>query len=273
MEDERPEYVLGMAPEEIARLERQHAAWRDTTLAVCRLAGFEPGQTVIDLGSGPGFAAVELARIVGPAGRVIAVDSSATALAQCRRLVADTGLANVDVVAGDAASFDASSWQADAVFARWLFSYLAEPEAAVQALAAGLRPGATVAVMDYWNYLSIQTEPRSPLFAGMYQAVYESVRDTGGSFNVAGRLPSLFGGAGLRVTEVEVFSRVGRPGSELWAWLGDFQRLYLPSLVARGYLAQAELTAFSVWWEELSSNASALLFAPPVLAVVAVKER
>lgn len=41
-----------------------------------------PGDTVIDLGCGPGFFTIEMAKIVGPAGRVIAVDMQAPMLAR-----------------------------------------------------------------------------------------------------------------------------------------------------------------------------------------------
>jgi len=58
------DYLLGMEPAEVARLERQHAAWHGQTHRVWELAGFGAGQTLVDLGSGPGFAAVELAQLV-----------------------------------------------------------------------------------------------------------------------------------------------------------------------------------------------------------------
>ena len=54
----RSEYLLGMEPAEVARLERQHAVWRAETHKVWELAGFAAGQTIVDLGSGPGFAAL-----------------------------------------------------------------------------------------------------------------------------------------------------------------------------------------------------------------------
>lgn len=268
---ERAEYLLGMEPAEVRRLERQHAVWRDVTTKVWDLAGFSPGQTVIDLGCGPGFAAVGLAQRVGPQGRVVAVDSSAQALDQCRARIQASSLQNVEVCEADVTRFDPSPWRADGVFARWLFSYLAEPEAVVETLASGLHPGAVVAVMDYWNYLSIQTQPAHPLFKKAYQAVYASLADTGGSFDAAGRLPGLLARAGFEVTALEPFCRTGRPGSPLWSWLDDFQSLHLRPLVDKGYLSREDLEAFFDWWGDLEQDPGAFMFAPPVLAVVAVK--
>src|SRR5678815_5381538 len=70
------EYVLGTHDAEIVRLEHQHRVWRPAALEAWRRAGLSHGQTVIDLGCGPGFAAVDLAEAVGPTGRVIALDKS-----------------------------------------------------------------------------------------------------------------------------------------------------------------------------------------------------
>src|SRR5262245_42646751 len=71
------EYVLGTKDDEIERLGLQHRVWRPRALDAWRRAGITVGQTVIDVGAGPGHAAIDLAGIVGPLGKVVAVDRSA----------------------------------------------------------------------------------------------------------------------------------------------------------------------------------------------------
>jgi hypothetical protein len=264
-------YLLGMEPAEVARLERQHAAWRAPTKVVWELAQFGPGQTLIDVGSGPGFTSVELANVVGESGRVIAVDSSSAAAEQLRATIDRTGVGNIEIVTADVTDFDASRWSPDGLFARWLFCFLEPPDAVVRAITSNLRSGVTVAAMDYWNYRAVRTEPSSALFSKVFRAVYDSFTDAGASLDVAGRLPAVFEAADLSVTHVEPFCQVARPGSPIWVWLSDFQRLYLPTLVQKGYLTSAELDTYTAWWDEQSRDKSALLFAPPILAVIAVK--
>ena len=70
-------YFLGTHDEELERLGIQHGAWRPTVLECWRRAGIGPGSRVIDVGAGPGFASADLAEIVGPSGRVVAVERSA----------------------------------------------------------------------------------------------------------------------------------------------------------------------------------------------------
>ena len=70
------DYVLGTHDDEVTRLGVQHRVWRPRVLDAWRRAGFQAGQRILDIGSGPGFAALDLAEIVGSAGQVLAVERS-----------------------------------------------------------------------------------------------------------------------------------------------------------------------------------------------------
>ena len=69
-----------------------------------------PGSTVLDAGTGTGFAAVAAARVVGPRGRVVAVDLSDGMLQVARRHVPAASEAPIEWVQGDATGL--SSYQA-----------------------------------------------------------------------------------------------------------------------------------------------------------------
>jgi ubiquinone/menaquinone biosynthesis C-methylase UbiE len=266
---DRDHYLLGMAPEEIARLTQQHEAWREVTERLWDLAAIAPGMTVVDLGSGPGLTTFDLARRVGEHGRVVAVDNSETALAGLRAGAAARGLANIETVVCDVQAVEIGPWKPDAVTARWLFWVLADPAALVERVASGLAPGATIAVMDYANYHAIGSEPQAPVFDRLFRAVYQSTADAGGSLDIAGRLPAMMTAAGLRVDRVEPLQQIGRPGTPVWQWVTNFQRLYFPTLVEKGYITAAELETFHSWWAAISRDPGSLFFAPPMLGVVA----
>src|SRR5439155_25174453 len=70
------DYVLGTHDDEVARLGLQHRVWRPRSLDAWRRAGFTVGQTLLDIGCGPGWASADMAEIVGESGRVVAVDRS-----------------------------------------------------------------------------------------------------------------------------------------------------------------------------------------------------
>ncbi len=60
-------------------------------------AGLGAGQTLVDIGCGPGFFVLPAARIVGPRGRVIGLDTSPVMVAELRKNARAAGLANVRV--------------------------------------------------------------------------------------------------------------------------------------------------------------------------------
>ena len=66
------------------------------------LASLEPGQRVLDAGAGTGFATIEIARRVGEAGKVIAVDVSAGMLAQLQIAMDAAHLSHVELLQDDA---------------------------------------------------------------------------------------------------------------------------------------------------------------------------
>lgn len=67
---------------------------------VFKALAVRPGATIADVGAGQGFYTVRLARAVGAAGQVLAVDVSASALGRLRQRVAEEGLTNVRVIEG-----------------------------------------------------------------------------------------------------------------------------------------------------------------------------
>src|SRR5438552_12605182 len=87
--------VLGTNAAEIERLRLQHGVWRADAALAWRRAGFAPGHTILDVGCGPGFAALELADIMGRDGRVIAIDQSRRFLDHLRAQCEARRLSNV----------------------------------------------------------------------------------------------------------------------------------------------------------------------------------
>src|SRR5690349_13834976 len=95
------DYVLGTHDEEVMRLALQHRVWRRRALDAWIDAGFTSGQTLIDVGAGPGHATIDLAEIAGANGRVVAIDRSARFLDFLKRTAADRALKNISTFEAD----------------------------------------------------------------------------------------------------------------------------------------------------------------------------
>jgi len=116
---------------------------------LAKLFELKPGMTVADVGAGFGAWTVRFSKVVGPSGRVYATDIGAAQLAALRDAVQREGLTNVTVLDGAAATTNLPALCCDAILIRDAYHHLTQPDAIVKSLAAALKPGARLAVIDF----------------------------------------------------------------------------------------------------------------------------
>lgn len=269
---EKP-YLLGTDAEEGRRLERQHLLWSRETHDLWDRAGFGPGDRLLDLGCGPGFASVELAGRVGAGGHLLAVDESRRFIETLVRESERRGLAHLEARVERVEALRLEPGSLDGAFARWLFCFLPDPAPVVRRVVSGLRPGGRFVVWDYLHYHATKLHPRSPACDRVLEAVYESWRLTGGDLDIGARLPGLLEAAGCSVVDLVPIVRFARPGTALWEWPTGFFFGYMPRLVEAGLLTETERRAFEAEWRERERDPGAFLSAPPMVGIIAEKRR
>lgn len=119
------------------------AAQRRTVLDALKLL---PGEKVLDIGCGPGFMAQELLPIVGPAGKVSAIDVNEGAIALARARCA--AHSNVEFQSADATALPYLGSSFDAVVSTQVYEYVRDLTAALRELYRVLRPGGRTVIMD-----------------------------------------------------------------------------------------------------------------------------
>lgn len=265
------EYVLGTHDEEIDRLGLQHRAWRASAYALWDYAGFGPGQTLVDVGAGPGFGSLDLAHIVGPAGKILAVDQSRRFLDHLGATKQAAGLPWIEPVECDVQALDLPAASAHGAYCRWVMSFVPDPEKVVAGVARALRPGGVFALQEYIYYKSAQVVPPDPICATIFNAVDRAWRKGGSDPDAAGRLPALLDKHGLTVTTLRPLNRLARPGTMLWEWPTAFFRNFVPMLEQNGEITTAEREAFQLLWARRSADPYAFFLTPPMVEIVAVK--
>jgi ubiquinone/menaquinone biosynthesis C-methylase UbiE len=105
----------------------------------------QPGQTFLDIATGPGDTGFAVAERVGPGGRVIATDFAPDMLDVARRLGEARGVENVDYRVLDAQRMDLEDDSVDGVVCRWGYMLMADPAAALRETRRVLRTGGPLA--------------------------------------------------------------------------------------------------------------------------------
>jgi precorrin-6B methylase 2 len=113
------------------------------------LLELKPGMTMADVGAGFGAWTMRLARELGPAGRVYATDVGAAQIAALRDATQRERLNNVTVIEGAVSSTNLPALCCDAILIRDAYHHFTEPEALIKSLAASLKPGGRLAVIDF----------------------------------------------------------------------------------------------------------------------------
>jgi arsenite methyltransferase len=108
----------------------------------------EAGETVVDLGSGPGLDALIAAKQVGNAGRVIGVDMTPEMLERARATAAKVGATNVDFRQGRLEHLPVDTASVDAVTSNCVINLVPDKAAVFGEIARVLKPGGRVVVSD-----------------------------------------------------------------------------------------------------------------------------
>ena len=109
----------------------------------------EPGQVVAEIGAGGGELTLAIARHVGASGRVLTSELGTERVSKLRAAVAQSGLANVQVIDGQEKQTNLPEGCCDAVFMRNVYHHFADPATMNASSLRALKPGARVAVIDF----------------------------------------------------------------------------------------------------------------------------
>ena len=203
-------YVIRGGVQGRERLKLLSRVLHESTAALFDRVGISEGMTCLDIGCGSGDVTLELARRVGPKGKVVGADIDATKLDLCRTEAQNLDISNVEYRAMDIRKHPDSP-EFDMVHARFLLTHLTDPAAAVDAFYDHLKPGGLVIIQDI-DFTGLFVYPDSRAFRRFHELYCAAVRKRGGDPDIGPRLPLLLKERGFADVKVNITQPVGYEG-------------------------------------------------------------
>ena len=268
---EEKEYILGTHDDEILRLGLQHRVWRPRALDAWRRAGFTLGQTIVDLGCGPGYASLDLAEIVGPKGKIISIDKSRRfldALGAAQRLRGITNIVSHELDLNDSALPDV---KADGAWARWVFAFVEKPHDLLTRTAKILKSGGVFVIHEYIDYSTWRLAPRLLELEEYVQAVMDSWRADGAEPDIGLEIPAWLKELGFELKSLNPIVDIVPASNFVWEWPKAFIEVGIQRLVDLGRMKHERAHEILLAFAAAETTSGTLMITPTVLEIIAVR--
>lgn len=222
---------------EAERMERYEAMfeWRDGQSALIAPAELTEGQTVADYGCGPGGLAVELARRVGPGGKVIGLDINPEFLERTHARARRDGVDDrIETRLVEDITLPVDDAAVDRLVCKNVLEYVPDPQATINEFRRIVRPGGIAHVSDS-DWGAVVFEPAREQFAHIMSAAAVAFRTP-----LIGRsLYGMFRQAGFDDVKVQVLA-----AADITGGLQSVLRNMTGYALTSGKVEQAEADEF-----------------------------
>jgi SAM-dependent methyltransferase len=236
-------YFLGYSEDEQVRLERQASEFAADSRWLFDRLGIGDGARVLEVGCGPRGCLDLLSRRVGPTGRVVGVERNAEEVERARCFVAEQGLANVDVVHGDARATGLPKAAFDVATARLVLVNVPQPEQIVAEMVRLVRPGGMVALHEADCIGHQMCDPPLPAWERLFEVLNRYSERHGIDRFIGRKVPRLLRQMGLHEVQVRPLLHAYPPGHERRGVLLHFVRNVRERLLEAHLADAAELDA------------------------------
>ena len=160
-----------------AWLTRESREREEDCTTMLKALKIEPGQTVCDLGCGNGFYTLKLAHMVGPDGKVLAVDIQKQMLALLRRSMLKEKLENIDPILATPVDPRLPEGKLDLVLMVDVYHEISNPEEVLAAVRKSLKPDGRLVLVEF--RAEDETVPIKPLHKMSKEQILKEILPNG----------------------------------------------------------------------------------------------
>jgi ubiquinone/menaquinone biosynthesis C-methylase UbiE len=199
------QYPLAVGEADRLRLERLNKLYNPLSQYFLIQNGLRRGMTVLEVGCGAGDMACWLAKTVGPAGRVVAIDSSSEQIAICEGKANSQGFNNIKFYCMDVRKVETLKDRFDMSYGRWVISFTPDPLSVFEKILSILKPGG---VLNYEtaSYLNegYFSSPETPVVAQWFEYGLRALGHNFSMMNLGAKLYQMFIDLGLSAVDTLV---------------------------------------------------------------------
>lgn len=255
-------YVIATGRDGRDRLRVLTRVFAETTTQLLDRAGIRPGMACLDVASGGGDVTTDLARRVGPSGRVLGIDLDDVAVTIARQEAREQGLANIEYRTIDVVDM-VEQGLFDVVYARFLLSHLPDPRRALTRMVSALRPRGVLVVEDV-EFSAHFSFPDCPPFQDYVRLYSEAARARGGDPDIGPRLPALLGDAGVEDIDMRVVQPAGIRG-EVKLLSAITMEMIGSSVISAGLASAAEVDRIASALSAVARDGRTVLSTPRIV--------
>jgi SAM-dependent methyltransferase len=264
------QYVIQGGQQGKARLSILARVLQPTTLQLFERVGVRPGMHCLDIGCGGGDVTLEMARVVGPGGRVCGIDFDAEILQLARRDAEEAQLHHIEFQVADALKHQTET-QFDMVYARFLLTHLSDPFQGLAGMIRATRLGGTVVAEDI-DFSGRFCYPLNVAFQRYLDLYVQVARHKGGDPHIGMKLAEMFLAAGLEDVQVQLIQPVHLQGEGKKIAQVTMERIG-DAVVSSGFATQAEVDATVAEIAAFTTRADTLLSYPRIFQVWGTRTR
>lgn len=263
------EYILTTSVTEEYRLKRQHDLWLYDTIEIWKEAKINQSHQILELGAGPGFSTLDLARYLGQEANVTAIELAENFAKICQNRLAE--YKNVKVICDDLLKMNLPENHFDAIYGRWIFMFLPNLDQLIAKLVKSIRPGGKIIIQEYVDYDSMALYPINDDFQIIIKKIIKSFNDSGGNASVMQILPQLIEKNKMKINYFAPKSKIVRPIDPFWDWPTQFYASYLPTMATNGIITEEEKNHFLIHWQNAKNNPGIFWIGPTMGHLIAEK--